>query len=487
MRTLRKVSVLVGIQIALIATSFAFLAYTESQSSLNGNMINIAGKNRLLANSVHLELNRALFHTSETHPHVAAAATALEGNILLLKTGGTADGVTIPPLPAEFESEHEQLYDMFLSYRLMVDGLLGSKPDFTFENVERARIANNMLVDMSDLIVEGLGSYSESISAQHMVFQILLGLVNILVLVVMMIFIWRIVKRHAESIVRTEKFEIVGKFASVMAHDIRNPLGAMRNSLEIIQRSDLPSSVDSEMQRINRSIWRISHQVEGVLNYVRAVPIIVRPESVTAMLRKSVDLLPVPDNVSLVLPGDGDDDADNGNSHSRYAGGRIVTDAVVECDSEKLEFVFANLILNAIQEIGNDTGYIKIRIKSDGSALDKNNHDEDAAHGDESGADGRGGSGDGYVVIEFENSGFIPAEDLQHVFDPLFTTKMNGTGLGLTSCTNIVNLHNGDLSVLNTGRSVVFTVRLPRTHAVGGGGRKEGRGGKYAPAGGDIK
>ncbi|MXY61622.1 MAG: GHKL domain-containing protein, partial [Cenarchaeum sp. SB0665_bin_23] len=289
-------------------------------------------------------------------------------------------------------------------------------------SVEGADVVNKALIDASDSLTEKLGHNSETIAVQNMFLQILLGSTNIVILIIMVIFMWRIIKKYTAQTIRTEKFEVIGKFASMMAHDIRNPLGSLRNSIEIIQRSNPSLSTDNEMVRINRSIKRISHQVEGVLNYVRAVPLIVNKESITSILHRSAYMMTIPENITITLP---DED-----------------DSTIECDAEKLEFVFVNLLLNAVQAIGDDTGRINVKIS------DKNNYEPD-----------------NYITITIENSGpTIPDEVIPHVFEPMFTTKMQGTGLGLTSSKNIIELHNGAISVSNADGMVLFIVRIPKVY-----------------------
>lgn len=424
MKPLYSVVLMVGIQIALISASFSILAYTESQNALNGNLINIVGKNRLLANTIQLELNQALLHDFDVHQHVNVAIVNMEHNIHIVKNGGTVDSIEIPPLPLKFDSKYDVLHKRFMLYKSMVHELLESKQRLDFDSVENADVVNKALIAASDSLTEELGHRSEAIAVQNMSLQILLGSMNIVILIIMVIFMWRIIKKYTAQTIRTEKFEVVGEFASMMAHDIRNPLGSLRNSIEIIRRANPSLSPDSEMIRIDRSIKRISHQVEGVLNYVRAVPLIVKPEPIIRILHRSVYMVNIPKNIRVTLPDE--------------------NDAVVECDAEKLEFVFVNLLLNAVQAIGNDTGYVTFKISSGGNGSDP----------------------DGYMIIVIENSGSaIPDEVIPHVFEPMFTTKMQGTGLGLTSSKNIIELHNGTISVNNADGVVAFTVSIPISHS----------------------
>ena len=102
-------------------------------------------------------------------------------------------------------------------------------------------------------------------------------------------------------------------------------------------------------------------------------------------------------------------------------------------DHEKILVVFVNIILNAVQSIGQKDGHVLITLTETSSD----------------------------VLLEIKNSGpDISQKDLEHIFDPLFTTKLEGTGLGLSSCKNIIEQHNG--SIKATSGPVVFSIRLPK-------------------------
>ena len=102
---------------------------------------------------------------------------------------------------------------------------------------------------------------------------------------------------------------------------------------------------------------------------------------------------------------------------------------------EQIQVVFSNLILNAIQAIDKDDGRILIRTF-------------------ESEKD---------FVIEFEDSGsgIIP-DNVSRIFDPLFTTKQTGTGLGLVICKTIIEQHGGIITVKTS--PTIFTITLPKTN-----------------------
>ncbi len=109
-------------------------------------------------------------------------------------------------------------------------------------------------------------------------------------------------------------------------------------------------------------------------------------------------------------------------------------DVEMQADRQKFNSLFSNLIINAIQSMG-DEGTITIRILK---------------------------TLDGIVEIELEDNGSsIPEENILKIFEPLFTTKQIGTGLGLASCKKIVEQHNGTISVKNN--PVTFMMNFPST------------------------
>jgi len=212
---------------------------------------------------------------------------------------------------------------------------------------------------------------------------------------------------------KKEKLAVIGQLSSNIAHDIRNPLGAIKNSGVIIDKENKNDNeiISRELKRINISVRRISHQVEEVLNYVRTTPMILKSHSINQTLQEAIDTLDIPQNISINIP---------------------KNDIIIKFDHEKILIVFINIILNAIQSIGGKNGIITITTSETSSN----------------------------ITIEFENSGpNISSNDLKHIFDTLFTTKLEGTGLGLSSCKNIVEQHNGEIYA--TSNPVIFSIKLP--------------------------
>lgn len=213
--------------------------------------------------------------------------------------------------------------------------------------------------------------------------------------------------------VKSERFTAMGELAASMAHDMKNPLATIRSTAEIVKRN--AKGDDKEMkkvlERMDRAIYRMAHQIEDVLNFVRITPLEIKNVSILSILNSVIESLEVPKNVTVVI---------------------LKNDLQIPCDERKIEIVFINLILNAIQAIGDKQGKITIRI------IEKEK----------------------CAVIEIEDDGpGIPQEYFAKMFEPLVTSKQKGTGLGLASCKNIVEQHGGTITAKNN--PTTFTVKLP--------------------------
>jgi len=226
-----------------------------------------------------------------------------------------------------------------------------------------------------------------------------------------------IVKEKAEHIVKTEKLAAIGELSARIAHDLRNPLSVLKNTAEII-RIDLEPGANERtikhISRLDRAINRISHQVEDVLDFLRPVELKISKHSLLLVLQDSVEKIEFPENISIKVP---------------------KNDYSILIDNEKIDTVFVNLITNAIQTIGKDPGKIKINFKEENDL----------------------------IIIEVSDNGpGIPSEFLEKVFDPLFTTRQIGTGLGLPSCKNIIERHGGNITASNKREcGAKFTIMLP--------------------------
>ena len=215
-----------------------------------------------------------------------------------------------------------------------------------------------------------------------------------------------------ETRLKEKEFTIIGHFATRMAHDLRNPLSIIRvtvENLKILHGTD--AKKQPQYDKIDRSIDRISHQVDDVLNFVMKHPVKATKTTTQNIIHESLDSITLPNSIKLLLP---------------------KNNVELICDKKQLAIVLNNLILNGIQAIDR-IGTIEI-------IVDENN--------------------DG-IIIQVKDSGSgIPKENFQNLFEPLFTTKPQGTGLGLASVKSIIDKHGGKISV--SSPPTIFTITLPK-------------------------
>ncbi|HSH93499.1 MAG TPA: ATP-binding protein [Roseimicrobium sp.] len=223
-----------------------------------------------------------------------------------------------------------------------------------------------------------------------------------------------------------EKFAALGLLASGVAHEIRNPLTAIKARLFTQQKLLSPGSperVDAEV--IGQEINRLERIVKDFLQFAR--PADPRLETVPASqpLREVATLLgPQLENQSIQVTL------------------ALDIDPPVRLDPQQMKQVLINLVQNAAESIGNG-GHITLRTRRDTLRLR--------------------GRQQPVVLLEVQDNGKgIPADVQKRLFDPFFTTKETGTGLGLPIAARIVEKHGGLLEYqTEAGRGTVFGVALP--------------------------
>ena len=220
------------------------------------------------------------------------------------------------------------------------------------------------------------------------------------------------VELKTDALIKSEKMAIIGELTSRLAHDLRNPLSVIKAAHGIMKeqpKMDIGKRLKYNA-RIDRSLLRIIHLVDDVLGFVRISDLELVENSVLSLIESSIDSIDIPQKIKIIKP---------------------ENDFQINCDSRKLEAVFANLITNSIQAVDGE-GRIEMRLS------DMNNG----------------------VKIEIEDTGHGIAKSIMpEIFDPLFTTKTNGTGLGLAICKTIVEQHDGSISAKSN--PTTFTILLP--------------------------
>ena len=210
---------------------------------------------------------------------------------------------------------------------------------------------------------------------------------------------------------RLQKLYTIGQMSSRIAHDLRNPLTVIKGSIDFLEKTSSDEKAIERYGRMQCSIKDMYHIIEDVLEFARAKELKLSKEKLSQILHDSLGSLNVPDEIKVILP---------------------EKDVELECDTRKMQAIFVNLIVNAFDAMDNK-GTLTIKLENK----------------------------EKYVKIHIIDSGpGIPEDILPKIFEPLFTSKNTGTGLGLGISKTIVEQHNGKLSVSNN--PTTFTVQLPK-------------------------
>jgi two-component system NtrC family sensor kinase len=237
---------------------------------------------------------------------------------------------------------------------------------------------------------------------------------------------WR---RVEQQLFESEKLAATGRLAASIAHEINNPLEAIKNSLYLLVTRTLPDSPNYRFLEIaNKETQRVSGIIKQMLGFYR--PSVDRqPADINQIVRDVVELL------EKVL---------------QQSGIRVHLDLApgippVLAAGDQLRQVFMNLIINGQQAMGRD-GDLTITTS--------------VAETDDTAYVSRRS-----VVVSFRDTGAgINPEHLDHIFEPFFTTKTEGkgTGLGLWVSAGIIEDHGGQIKVRSrVGRGTTFTIFLP--------------------------
>jgi len=223
------------------------------------------------------------------------------------------------------------------------------------------------------------------------------------------------VKEKTNELLKKERMVVIGSMASRIAHDLKNPLSVIQISSELLKIS-LEKHMDDKMKNhcgsLQNATDQINRIIKDVLNYARTSELNVNPVSISTILKNTVKNSMIPQTISISLP---------------------ENDVEIKCDAKKIEAVFSNLITNSIQAMGN-SGSITIKLSDSPEKI---------------------------IISIMDSGNGIPENVLSQIFEPLFTTKNEGTGLGLIICKSIIDQHGGTISVKND--PTTFTIELPKS------------------------
>jgi two-component system, NtrC family, sensor histidine kinase HydH len=221
-----------------------------------------------------------------------------------------------------------------------------------------------------------------------------------------------------EQLRRADRLSALGELSAGLAHEIRNPLGALEGAVQILQRSELPAETRHEFaQMAGREVGRLKVLLTNFLDFARPQPprrTFIEPglllQSVARLVAETAKMA----NVQV-------------STENREA-------EPIAVDAEQIKQVLLNLVLNAVQAMPKG-GQVVLRARQEDRAV--------------------------LLEVSDQGGGILP-ENLERIFDPFFTTRANGTGLGLSIAHQIVHGHGGNIVVQNNSDcGATFTLILP--------------------------
>jgi two-component system, sporulation sensor kinase E len=221
-----------------------------------------------------------------------------------------------------------------------------------------------------------------------------------------------------EQLRRSDRLNVIGELAAGIAHEIRNPMTALKGFIQLLEES-----INSEHSMYYQVITSELSRIDSIINefLILAKPQVIRyqEKDINQVIRETVDLL----NAQAVLY--------NVQFHTDYN----ENIPLLYCEPNQLKKVFINIIKNAIEVMPNG-GKIMIRT---------NRSPEHQIH------------------ISIQDEGFgIPKEKIKRLGEPFYTTKERGTGLGLMVSYKIVEEHHGSIDIESEeGKGTVFHIYLP--------------------------
>jgi signal transduction histidine kinase len=226
---------------------------------------------------------------------------------------------------------------------------------------------------------------------------------------------------------RADRLALLGQLAAGAAHEIRNPLTAIRSTIQYLGKGMKDVDKLEMIEELMEEVDRINKIVQGLLSFSKPSELEMTKVDIEKLLQQTLVLL----NNTII------------KSHVVVTVDVNIKNTVVTADASQLKQVFLNVILNAIEAMENsETKQLSLRVES-GRSLDYQSR---------------------YMLISISDSGKgIDPDDIENIFNPFYTTKKDGTGLGLPISFGIINRHGGEMEITSRpGEGATVLIKLPQ-------------------------
>jgi PAS domain S-box-containing protein len=236
----------------------------------------------------------------------------------------------------------------------------------------------------------------------------------------------RVAARTAElaaaqlALLRRERLAVLGQLAGGLAHQLRNPLGAIENATSLLRKADLAPGAQLALDIIHEEVRRADRTIADLLDYARVRPPEHREVSVGSVVGAALEQERVPERIVV--------------------SGELPDEVVVRVDPLQVQSALGNVIRNAIEAMPA-AGSLSIRAHADGDRV--------------------------RIVVRDSGNG-VAEENATRLFDPLVTTKPLGIGLGLSTARNLIENQGGSIRYTGAaGEGAEFTIDLPAVRSAG--------------------
>lgn len=226
-------------------------------------------------------------------------------------------------------------------------------------------------------------------------------------------------QKSQEKTTKIERLAAIGETTAVVAHELRNPLGTINNNLYALNHAWEKANVEKASEvtdRMVRAIRRCDRIIEQLLNFTRTTGVKTSEQNFNEFISLVIDDFEFPEHIKVITD--------------------LNSDEIIRFGKEKINGGIVNIIqnaLDAISKVDRDDLFISIRTYID----------------------------DGVLYIEIENNGSsIKQHELEKIFEPLYSTKAFGVGIGLATTRKGFEEHGGDVFAYNTNDGVVFRCHM---------------------------